>query len=311
MRGPLTLEAAQALLRAELQPIAACERVGLRDALGRILAEDVGTSGADAGGNVAVAAAGQRVGPAALGLLAATGHAEVRVRQRLRVALFSLADGLRSPGEALGAGEAYDGNRYLLGGLLAHAGAQVVDLGVLAPTPLALRTALGTAGADVIIAAAGVGVRAPPALRAALDDSGAIECLDVRLRPCRPLPFGRLEGGAVFFGLSSNPLPLAVMFHTLVAPALERLAGAAPRAPLTLPARARESLQGVVGYRNFRRGRLEFDAQGVLTVGRAGAPNAGVQQLMRDADCFIVLPEAGGPFAPGTLVAVQPFAGLR
>src|SRR5690606_4459117 len=59
-------------------------------------------------------ACGERLMPAALGLLASLGLAEVRVFRRLRVAYFSTGDEILSPGEAPRAGAVYDSNRYTI-----------------------------------------------------------------------------------------------------------------------------------------------------------------------------------------------------
>ena len=42
---------------------------------------------------------------------------------------------------------------------------------------------------------------------------------------------------------------------------------------------------------------------------RGAAPGTrGITRVMRDANCFIVLPEDSGPIAAGQLVRVEPFA---
>src|SRR5688572_2215551 len=56
--------------------------------------------------------AGERLGPAALGLVASLGIAEVTVRRRLRVAYFSTGDEILSLGEPPREGAVYDSNRY-------------------------------------------------------------------------------------------------------------------------------------------------------------------------------------------------------
>ncbi|WP_455206412.1 molybdopterin molybdotransferase MoeA, partial [Kaarinaea lacus] len=68
-------------------------------------------------GQIAIAA-GKKLTPAELGMLASMGIAEIMVRRKLRVAFFSTGDELRSVGEPLGEGELYDSNRYTLHGML-------------------------------------------------------------------------------------------------------------------------------------------------------------------------------------------------
>ena len=73
---------------------------------------------------------GDRLAPAALGLLASLGLTEVPVVRRLRVAVFSTGDEILAPGQPPREGAVYDSNRFTLLGLLARLGAQAIDLGV-------------------------------------------------------------------------------------------------------------------------------------------------------------------------------------
>ncbi len=73
-------------------------------------------------GAIWLSARGTRITPAALGLLASLGKAEVTVQRQVRVAFFSTGDELRGVGESLGIGDIYDSNRYTLYGMLLRAG---------------------------------------------------------------------------------------------------------------------------------------------------------------------------------------------
>lgn len=301
----LSLEDAQACILARLAPVATLERVAIRAALDRVPGMDVA-----AHDGTTVLVAGRRIGPADLGVLAGAGVAEVMVRRRVRVAIFALDSRQHRPGARPDPDAMAEGNRHALYGMLAQAGAAVLDLGAIRHEPQALRETFSRVAStvDVVVAISGITVRSPAWVRGMLAESGDIDFLDVRVKPCRPIPFGRLHGGAVFFGFSSHPLPLAVMFHQLVRPALARLAGLAARAPLTFTARARAAFHGVPGWRNFRRGRLEWDAAGEPTVDLAAPADPGVLRTLRDANCFIVLPEDCVPVQPGDRVRVEPFA---
>ena len=58
--------------------------------------------------------AGEHIIPAHIGLLAADGAAEIMVRHSPRVAVISIGDELRQPGEPLGKNEVYDCNGPML-----------------------------------------------------------------------------------------------------------------------------------------------------------------------------------------------------
>lgn len=99
--------------------------------------------------------AGQRLGPAALGLIASLGTREVPVVRRLRVAYFSTGDEIVSLGEPLREGAIYDSNRYTVYGLLRRLGVEVIDLGVVRDDPAALEAAFRQAAAPTPSSPAG------------------------------------------------------------------------------------------------------------------------------------------------------------
>ncbi len=96
-------------------------------------------------GGVALAR-GERLTPAALGLVASLGLPTVTVLRRLRVACFSTGDELLGPGDAPREGAVYDSNRYALIGLLSRLGVEPIDLGVVPDSPAQLEAALRQAG---------------------------------------------------------------------------------------------------------------------------------------------------------------------
>jgi len=267
-------------------------------------------AGEDLAAGATVLAAGRRVGAADLGLLASIGVAEVTVRRRLRVAFFSTGDELRSVGEPLGEGDIYDSNRYTLYGLLTRFGAEVFDLGVVRDEPAALREAFAHAGAaaDVVLTSGGVSVGAADHVRDVLAEVGEVDFWKINMKPGKPVAFGRLRAGATFFGLPGNPVSAMVTFLQVVRPVLEHLAGAEARPPLVLTARAGEALAKGGNRREFQRGLLSNGDDGELVVRAAAPQGSGILRSMSFANCFIVLPEEGGPVAVGDRVRVEPFA---
>jgi molybdopterin molybdotransferase len=104
--------------------------------------------------------AGRVLRPADLGLLASLGFESVAVQRRLRVALFSTGDEIRTPGQPLDPGCIYDSNRYSLIGALQRLGVEVLDLGLVRDDPAALRATLqrAVAEADAVLTSGGVSV---------------------------------------------------------------------------------------------------------------------------------------------------------
>jgi molybdopterin molybdotransferase len=278
---------------------------------GHRVGQHVRQAGEDIAQGATVLTAGRRIRVADIGLLASIGRVEVPVRRRLRVAFFSTGDELRPLGEPLREGEIHDSNRYTLYGMLRHFGADTLDLGVVRDEPQALREAFQQAGADadVVITSGGVSVGAADYIRSVLAEVGEIGFWKVNMKPGKPIAFGRLQGGATFFGLPGNPVSAMVTFYQVVQPALDRLAGAEPRTPLALRVRATGALKKGSNRREFQRGILETGADGELGVRSAAPQGSGILHSMSQANCFIVLPEDSGPVKPGELVRVEPFAG--
>lgn len=278
---------------------------------GHRVGQHVRQAGEDIAAGATVLTAGRRIRVADIGLLASIGWVEVPVRRRLRVAFFSTGDELRSLGEPLGEGEIHDSNRYTLYGMLHHFGADTLDLGVVRDEPDALRETFQRAGADadVVITSGGVSVGAADFVRGVLAEVGEIGFWKVNMKPGKPIAFGHLNGGATFFGLPGNPVSAMVTFYQVVRPALDRLAGAAPREPLALMVRATGALKKGSSRREFQRGILETGADGELGVRSAAPQGSGILHSMSRANCFIVLPEDSGPIEAGQRVRVEPFDG--
>lgn len=255
--------------------------------------------------------AGRRLNPADLGLLASIGVVEVRVRRRLRVAFFSTGDELRSLGEPLGRGDIYDSNRYTLYGMLSHLGVEVIDMGVVRDDPQELQRMLGEAAriADAVITSGGVSVGEADYIKDTLNRLGKVDFWKIAMKPGRPLAFGTV-GDALFFGLPGNPVAVMVTFYQFVRPALLRMQGQETDLRVTLQARVSGRLKKRPGRLEFQRGVLERDADGQWVVHGTGDQGSGILSTMSRANCFIILPDESDGVAAGTLVEVQPFAGL-
>jgi len=200
-----------------------------------------------AGEDVAVGATilpqGMRLTPAALGLAASVGLAQLPVLRRPRVALFSTGDELVMPGEvapqAMRPGAIYNSNRFFLRALLQRAGCTVSDLGIVPDRREATLAALQAAAQqhDLILTSGGVSVGEEDHIKPAVQALGALSLWQVAIKPGKPFAYGRV-GAAHFIGLPGNPVSSFVTFLLLVQPFLLRLQGVAAVAPqaLALPA---------------------------------------------------------------------------
>ena len=254
--------------------------------------------------------AGERIGPAACGLIASLGIAQVEVFRRLKVAYFSTGDEILSLGDAPREGAVFDSNRYTVHGLLRRLGCEVIDLGVVRDEPALLEQAFRDAAsrADAIITSGGVSVGEADFTKAMMKKLGDVAFWKIAMRPGRPMAVGRI-GEAALFGLPGNPVAVMVTFLAFVRPALLRMMGARVTQPVLLKARSGEAMRKKPGRTEYQRGIVTPSANGGLEVRTTGNQGSGVLSSMVQANGLIVLHHAQGNVAMGDEVDVMMFEG--
>jgi molybdopterin molybdotransferase len=226
------------------------------------LAGHIRPRGNDLAAGTLVLAAGTRLDPRHLGLLAAVGRVEVEVRTPLRVALLTTGDELAEPGEPLRPGQIYNSNRHLLAALLQGQGCTLVDTGPVPDQADATRAALREAarGADLIVSAGGVSVGEEDHVKAAVESVGHLDLWRVRMKPGKPVAFGHIDG-AYFVGLPGNPVSAWVTAHLFLLPLLRRLQGrTGPDFPDAEAVRLSQDWPNARARREFPRVRLMREA---------------------------------------------------
>ncbi|OOG23852.1 molybdopterin molybdenumtransferase MoeA [Thioalkalivibrio denitrificans] len=273
--------------------------------------ENVRLPGQDVRRGDVVLATGRRINAADVGLLASQGIAEVDVVRRPVVAYFSTGDELCGVGQPLAPGQIYDSNRHTLYALLRRMNVEIRDMGVIPDEPEAIVAAFTEARntADMVITTGGVSVGDADYVKQTLEQLGRIDFWKIAMKPGRPLAFGRL-GDALFFGLPGNPVSTMATFILFVRPALQRLMGMEPQAPLTLRARCLNRLRKVPGRTDYQRGILSQDETGRPVVSTTGLQGSHVLSSMSRANAFIVIPREAGDVEEGAEVDVMPLEGL-
>ncbi len=259
-------------------------------------------------------ACGERLTPAALGLLASLGQAEVPVFRRLRVAYFSTGDEILSPGEAARAGAVYDSNRHTICAMLRRLGVEVIESAPVRDDPALLEAALARAAsaADAVITSGGVSTGDADHLRRQLQRLGEVAFWRIAMRPGRPMAVGRLTCAnrpAILFGLPGNPVAAMVTFIALVRPALLQMMGCRARPQPLLQACSSETLRKRPGRTEFQRGIVSRAADGSLQVRSTGNQGSGVLSSMLQANGLIMLRHDQGTVQAGEPVEVLMFDG--
>jgi molybdopterin molybdotransferase len=250
--------------------------------------------------------AGAVLRPQDLGLIASLGYAEVRVRQRPRVALLSTGDEVAEPGRPRRPGQIYDANRFSLGAMVESAGAEPIDLGIVPDLEVILRERLlqAAGSGDVVLTSGGVSVGDYDLVKTVLGEIGGVDFWQVAMQPGRPLAVGRIAG-VPFFGLPGNPVASLLCFHLFVRPALWKLGGRSRLEPECVTATAVEPMRKKEGRREFKRGVLRFTDHG-FEVSTTGPQGSGILSSMVAANCLIILEESRGDIQAGERVLVEP-----
>ena len=195
------------------------------------LGQNIRLRGEDIANGQTVLRAGTSLGPAALGVAASVGAAELPVWRRPRVGILTTGDELVMPGQPLPPGAIYNSNRHTLMALAQASGAQVHGLGVVPDRLDATREALRQAAecCDLVVTSGGVSVGEEDHLRQAVEAEGSLDFWALAIKPGKPFVFGTLRrrdgGQALYMGLPGNPSASFVTFLLLVRPVIGHLAG--------------------------------------------------------------------------------------
>jgi len=246
---------------------------------------------------------GRRLRPQDIALAAALGATELPVRRRLRVAIFSTGNEIVSPGDPLGPGQIFDANRFLLGSLVARAGASVTDLGILADDQAATARALSaaTAGHDLLLTSGGVSTGEEDHVKAAVEAIGRLVFWRLAIKPGRPVAMGVING-VPLAGLPGNPVAAFITFAHVVRPLIARLAGESWVKPVAFPVRSGFTYRKKAGRREYVRVRLTPTLDGTLEAHKHAQEGAGILSSLTATHGLVEVPEAVTTVAPGDTV---------
>jgi molybdopterin molybdotransferase len=249
-----------------------------------------------------VISAGERLGPAGIGLLASTGHATVPVYRRPRVAVLSTGSELVEVAETPGPGKIRNSNSYSIAAQVIAAGAIPVRYPIVADDMDATRAAFELAAeeCDFIATSGGVSVGDFDFVKPVLEELGDLDFCKVKMRPGNPQTLGSIKG-VPFFGLPGNPTSTYVGFEIFVRPSLLMMQGfSAIDRPVTM-ARLSHDVKKKQDRRYYLRGRVEL-VDGEYVASLPDSQSSALLSAAHRGNCFVVLPEGEGVFTAGTLV---------
>jgi molybdopterin molybdotransferase len=192
-------------------------------------------AGLDFAEGEALLPAGRMLDAAALSLAAAANHAEIAVVRRPLVAIIATGDELLPPGRKPGPDQIIASNGYGVAAIARDAGADILDLGIVADDRDLIAAALHRAldaRADILVTLGGASVGEHDLVREVLTREGmTLDFWKIAMRPGKPLMSGRI-GAARALGLPGNPVSSLVGAHLFLVPLLARLGGRPHRADI-------------------------------------------------------------------------------
>lgn len=284
------------------------ERRFVRIGPGARAGANIRPAGDDVSAGVVALSCGQRLGPQHLALAAALGCHELRVRRRLKVAVFSSGDEIRTPGDALAPGQVYDANRFALVGALQELGCRIDDLGIVGDDASRVRRALARAAADsdLVLTSGGMSDGEEDHMKAAVQALGALTFWSLAVKPGRPVGIGRIDG-VPFVGLPGNPVAALVAFLVIGRPLALAIAGASDVAPRSLSLRSGFHHTKRPGRREYLCARLAHDSTGTF-VQKLPRQGSHLLSSLVAADGLAVLKEDLTLVEPGDAVGFLPLA---
>jgi molybdopterin molybdotransferase len=272
---------------------------------------NVRPAGEDIPAGRAALKAGRRLRPQDIALAAAFGLTELGVTRRLRVAVFSTGNELVSPGEARGAAQLFDSNRFMLMAMLTRLGCDVSDLGILRDERTSLAGALQQVAGrhDLILTTGGVSTGEEDHVRAAVESVGKLVLWRMAIKPGRPVAMGVVDGTPLI-GLPGNPVASFVTFVHVVRPTVLALSGAMQEKLVPMPVHAGFTYRKKIARREYVRVSLHTAADGGLEAVKFPREGAGLLSSLADTDGLVELGEDVTQVEPGQTVGFLPYASL-
>ena len=227
-------------------------RIELRRAAGA--GQFISYAGSDIARGETLLRRGVCIGSREIGMLAASGIAQIDVVRRPKVAVLSTGDELVEPGKPLKPASVYDSNGAIIAAAISEAGGTPIALGAFpddaAVLEAAVRQALATS--DMVVLSGGTSKGAGDLSHGVVSRLGKPGILvhGVALKPGKPLCLGVVDGKPIVV-LPGFPTSAIFIFHAFVAPVIRALAGLAPEAAQFVSARVPVRIASELGRKEF------------------------------------------------------------
>ncbi|MCX8177536.1 MAG: molybdopterin-binding protein [Candidatus Bathyarchaeota archaeon] len=256
--------------------------------------ENVMKAGSDIKRGEVVLRTGQLLGAREIGGLAAIGLDRVKVYRTPVVAILSTGAEVTEPGKPLPPAKIYDINAYSLSAAVMECGGRPLYMGVYQDDAAEIENAIRQAleMADVVLTSGGVSVGPKdvlPKTLSILGKPGLIIC-GIAAKPGKPTSVASINGKPVF-SLPGHPASALLMFHILICPFIERLAGLKPKENFKVKALASTKMFSARGRRTYVTVKIRKDDSSRLWAEPVPTGQSGAITTLLRADGYVEIPE--------------------
>jgi molybdopterin molybdotransferase len=238
--------------------------------------------------------AGRVIRAAEIGLLASLGYTHVKVIRRPVAAIFSTGNELVELGQPLGEGKIYDSNLYSIASLVKRYGCIPRILGIARDDEKSLVSKLELArDADILLTTGGVSMGDYDMVKDVLAKEGKMVFWQVKVKPGKPLAFGKIRGAAKdipHMGLPGNAVSCMVSFELFVRPALLKMMGKKNINKPTVEVVVEDSVKNDSGRRLYNRA-IVARRNGHYQASLTGPQGSGILKSMALANALVLIPE--------------------
>ncbi len=249
---------------------------------------------------------GTVVRPQEVGMLAALGRREALAIRRPLVGILATGDELVNPGSPLTPGKIRNANSYSNAAQVLKYGGVPVLLGIarddVGEVTERVRAGLDR-GIDLLLTSGGISAGDFDVVKEVLAIEGEMSFWQVRMRPGKPLAFGRI-GDVPLIGLPGNPVSAMISFELFARPAILQMLGREDLTKPTVQATLAEDVKTRAGFRHFLRVVLEKE-DGRYLARLTGGQGSGILLSMVRAHGLAVIPEAEAGLRAGSTVQVM------